>query len=656
MSTEPVLLIDLTGVARLADVRRPVVSMWRSRFAASDDPFPASVAESHGRPQFDMHEVAEWLARTAKGNNADAWADAAAASVPAGFSFADSPAVAELEAIVALAAQVDGLEEMAFDAVREAAVQADPHDVLLRHEVLAHLQWGGPWFGFAQRLIDAAYSPAAALALIGRKHAALHRSVGSAGPLASEAQSLVAECAQALRGQSEAVVTVDAGDAQLSVNVAAAVGVDATLIVPAGVHSRQVRRRLLAEGHWVAEADAAAERAVVVARVPSGAGDDVATMLRAVDEIALGMRDGDAAVVIGPARALTDRVAAADELIRADILRTGRVRGIVRLGPALVQSAPRETLAMWMLGAPMGQVPIAERFTVVADLTDVPLTEAARADVVSDVVASMGGAREVRSHAFRFGRFARTATLLARGALVGTAPVLRSGVQVAEIPALIDAASDAVRGDLAPVPLQFGEYSVPRAASVAEMIAEGHLRVLPGVRLAPGLTGAEGFVVVAASDLDDPGGIGRVRVDQFDFAAKHPNAVLTRPGDVIFRTSPTAAAWVDVEGSKVVAYPARVLRVTDGDPGGLVPEVIAADISDVPGGPGVWKRWMLRRVAPAQGAPLRRAMAQIAAARSDLEARAVRMDHYAALIVAGATSGAVTMMESTEAAVAASEQ
>ena len=65
---------------------------------------------------------------------------------------------------------------------------------------------------------------------------------------------------------------------------------------------------------------------------------------------------------------------------------------------------------------------------------------------------------------------------------------------------------------------------------------------------------------------------------------------------------------------------------------------------------------MLRRVAPHTIAPLRRALADIATAREDLEARAARLTDYAALIVAGATSGAVTMIDTNHAADAASTQ
>lgn len=65
---------------------------------------------------------------------------------------------------------------------------------------------------------------------------------------------------------------------------------------------------------------------------------------------------------------------------------------------------------------------------------------------------------------------------------------------------------------------------------------------------------------------------------------------------------------------------------------------------------------MLRRVAPRMIAPLRRALADIATARRHLKARAARLTDYAALIVAGATSGAVAMIDLDHAADAVDTQ
>lgn len=657
-ATGDTLLVTLAGVAKLARVSRPVASMWRKRFATADDPFPAPIARVNDADAFDAGEVADWLSRTAHGNNPDARMDAAAAAIPTGFSFADPQAVAELEALISLHAQLGALDAFTADALREAAADADPDDEQLRSEVDSHADRGAPWLRYVGRLIDAAYSASGALALVARRRAASLGSAGSAGWLAADVVTLIAAATRALADADTAVI-LDPHDADVSTALAVALGDEADLTIPADAAARQLRRRIRAEGLWLADAaEVAASRSVIVARVPAGHADDIATMLRAVDEVSLGLRDDDAAVIIGPARALTDALAPGEERLRADVLRTGRVRGIARLTRGLVNTAPRESLALWVLGAPMGQVAIVDRFTVVADLTDMPLTPATQADLVSDIVASMGTAREVRAHSFRFATFARTAALLARGgSLVDSSKPQRSSEpQRADLPALIDTAADAVRADIAPIVLGPALQSTPAPAAVAQLIHDGHLRMIAGTRLNPDLLDTDGLVVVTAYDLESPSSIGSTRVDQLAFATHHPTAQLTRPGDVIFRTTPTAAAWVDTDGSKVVVYPARVLRITAGDPGGLVPEVITADIAGATAGPGAWNRWMLRRVATHAIAPLRQALASIAAARTDLAARAARLDDYAALIVAGATSGAVTMIDPTIAADAASTQ
>ncbi|UOQ55887.1 hypothetical protein MUN78_09215 [Leucobacter allii] len=658
MSTAPSLLIDLAGVARLAGVQRPVASMWRSRFASTSDPFPRAVGEKGGRAQFDAQQVADWLVRSGHGNNPEARKDAAASAAPLDFSFADSSAVAELEALIALYTQIEDLDGLTPSRIEEAGAEVDPRDDMLQAEIAAHARRGVPWLEYATHLIDAAYSPSAALTLVTQRHAVSQRAAGSAGRLVTDAITLVVDAVLALVREGDAVI-LDASDATLSSTLAGKLGDDVSIVLPAEAGSRRVRRQLLVDGHWLTGAEEPKTRSVVAARVPSAPGDDVAGILRAVDEVSLSLRDSDAAVVIGPARALVDPVAPTDERARADILRSGRVRGIARLSAGLVDSAARESLAFWVLGAPVGGVPPTERVTAVADLTAISLTSAARADLVSDLIAGMGSRGDLRAHQFRFATFVRTSSLQARsGSLVASAtrkPVPAT-TDTADLPALLDLAADTVRADISPVEITPDSHDVPRATSVPELIEARHLRRIPGTRLDADLLGPDGLIVVTPSDLDNPASIGRTRIDQLAFAAQNSNAQLTRPGDVIFRTSPTAAAWVDAEGSKVVAYPARVLRITASDPGGLIPEVIAADINGATAGPGAWKRWMLRRVAPRTLAPLRRALADISTTREDLEARASRLTDYADLIVAGATSGAVTMLDTNHAADAATTQ
>ncbi len=78
----------LQDVADLARVRRPVVSMWRSRPRVRGQhlPFPDPVETSGGIERFLREDIVAWLARTGRGNNAEANLDAPALSVPEGVS------------------------------------------------------------------------------------------------------------------------------------------------------------------------------------------------------------------------------------------------------------------------------------------------------------------------------------------------------------------------------------------------------------------------------------------------------------------------------------------------------------------------------------------------------------------------------------------
>ncbi|RFA22778.1 hypothetical protein [Subtercola boreus] len=76
----PRLRISLPGIAALAGVQRPVVSVWRTRASnySSGARFPLPVAERGGAELFDAHEVAAWLVETGHGNNPNALGDMAA--------------------------------------------------------------------------------------------------------------------------------------------------------------------------------------------------------------------------------------------------------------------------------------------------------------------------------------------------------------------------------------------------------------------------------------------------------------------------------------------------------------------------------------------------------------------------------------------------
>lgn len=646
MPSSSPLLIDLSGVARLADVRRPVASMWRSRFATAPDPFPRPIAQKAGHELFDALTVAQWLARTEHGNNRDVIADAAASAVPDEFEIADHAHVATVDALLALrAATSQPVGGTTPSELRERALSIDPDDAFLVNEVTMACP---AWAEWADLLADAAYSPVQASRLLELRHATTMASSGSRGPLTSEAAALLVEMTAALaEDEGTDIVTGPGIGPSLAASFFERAGGASELVTGSTFEARSIRRRLLADGSQIPSSDAASGRGrLTVARLPTASATSASDVLSFVNELVLEMRTHDSAVILAPAAVLTEHIGATEGLTRTDILRSGRVRAIVKLPTGLVSSAPREALALWVLGSQAGDVPIAERVTAVADLSDVTLTAAACADLTSDIVAAMGALRDVHAHAFRFTRLVRTTSLLAsRSSLVSgsrrsTAPIPRAK----DLPALLDQARAAL-GDDAPTATPSTSPAPSLAAARVDMLIAGkHLRVLPGTQLdVNDLAGGSGLATVHAEDLDDPARIGRRRVDQLAFASHHPSARLTVAGDIIFRTSPTPRAWVDPDGSKVVVRPARVLRINPADPGGLIPELLAADIAAARPGVGAWRRWMMRRVAPANMSPLRDALAEVASRRAVLTQRLEALDKYEGLLTAGIVSGVVTL-------------
>lgn len=656
MSSTSPLLIDLTGVARLAEVKRPVVSMWRSRFDSSDDPFPPVVREKSGRPFFDAMSVAHWLTRTDHGNNPDVVADAAAAAAPHDFDITDPAHVACVDALLTISA-VSSVPVSDTDPanVHRIALDADPDDTCLVTEVASVAPAWMPW---ADLLADAAYSPLEASRLLERRHAATRSARGSAGPLVTEIEDLLGDLTRGLAAPGHSRLAVNEGILPaLASELTSRIDEDVELSAPATAEGRAVRRRRLLDGAPLPVGAATAASTLFVSRLPAGGARLPSEILRAVDDLVLEMRDADRAVVLAPAAVLTEPLATADALVRTDVMRSGRVRAIVKLPSGLVSSAPREALALWVLGRETGDVPIADRFTAVADMTVARLTPAARADLTSDVLAAMGGALDVRAHAFRFAQLVRTTSLLAsRSSIVaGIRTRTTSSPSPRDLPALLDQARERVTDDVPhAAPTTSTAVTIP-SSRVDALVAGGHLRVLPGTRVSNDEYAETGLVAVDAESLDDPTSIGGHRVDPMVFASRHPSARLTAPGDIVFRTAPTPAAWVDPDGSKVVVYPARVMRIDTADPGGLVPEIIAADVARSAAGPGAWRRWTLRRVAPTAISPLRRALSDIAATRAQLQARIADLDHYADTLTAAVVAGAVILPTPDSAADAASD-
>lgn len=644
--TKPRLLLSLQACAELAHVQRPVVSMWRKRLRDSDAPFPAPLKMASHSLVFDGREVAEWLNATGHGNNADADADLALYATIDGFDFADTRDVARAASLIALRALL-GRRLADIADIPAAAAHVDPEDRMLRAELAPPMS--ADQVAFVDAIVDADFSPGAAFDRL-LQRASVHRSgAGPRGPLTANAAALAAQIGRALAlqpdGSFAAFGASTASAAELIVELARG-SEDLSVRIDDTRGRRMLRRRLAAEGIHTESSESRDDSPLVhLARFPEGDATP-SSILDAVDELALAMTDRDRAVAIGPSEALTDPLDHGDRVLRSRLLRSGRVRGIVRLPAGLVVSAPRQSLALWVLGREYGDVPIDQRYTVIADLSDVALTPATGADIVSDLVASLGDAAAVRGHAFRFARFVRTATLLAaEGGLVERAtPRTHNSIGTPDIAALLEAALAKVGDDL-PLGSEIATGGGPALApaTLGTLAVEGRIRVLSGTRVDDADLVATGFGVVGLPELLGMTEIGARAIDRLNFATAYPRARLTEPGDVVFCASPRPQAWVDVEGAHVVAYPARILRVRAERQAGLVPEILARDICALPATSRNWRRWAVRRVRPGQADSVRTALQNVDIARSELGARLALIDHIGELLADGAASGAITI-------------
>src|SRR5665647_2639062 len=139
IATHSSLLISLADVARLARVQRPVVSMWRSRSAATDSPFPPPIERAGAQERFDAEQVVAWLELTGRGNNPVVRADVAAFTSLTGISsLGDENVFDGLTALLTLKAVTgEQLGGLGGEALLDLADDADPDDSLLLREVTA---------------------------------------------------------------------------------------------------------------------------------------------------------------------------------------------------------------------------------------------------------------------------------------------------------------------------------------------------------------------------------------------------------------------------------------------------------------------------------------------------------------------------------------
>lgn len=693
------LQLSLSDIARLADVRRPVVSMWRQRPLASHA-FPSPVGLVGGEERFEARAVADYLAATSRGNNPEASEDLVAHAKLA--QVADLDEVVSVHGVTALLCLAtttgEPLGSLARAELGELADAADPHDTFLAREIESLGADLEKLAAYADELANASYSVPAAFERLLRRHAPAAFPGHAATTLAPAAQLLVARTAKALAADAGVEdpffidVTDGSGDLLLKTTIGYA-GEPAPSVATLALDSpiaRLARRRLRVHdvhrrdvvtddaGDFAVAGDASDGAVHVLQLPPAGAsGLSDLDVLDAVGNLIVQLCDDSRVVVIGPASALTDRPANTEmDLARDAVVRGDRLRAAIRLPKGLLARAPRRAMALWALGPAHAAIPVRDRWTVVADVSDQPLDEGVIDSIVTDVVAAMtpdersvkaervptvagDDSEQVLGHQFRFARRVSTASLLpGRKPLVDVA-VRRStdghSVSGVDLAALIDrrvtqlgsSALAALRVEATAAP---GESPAARSneTTIGQAVTDGNLRALAGNRLnaVDVAAGSDGLAVIGAAEVLGESLRGSRRIDLLSFAARYSSGRLTEPGDVIICTSPLVGAYVDTAGGAVVQAPARVLRITGAGRTRFLPSVLAADVKAATG-PAArdWRRCPVRVLTSGSVEMLVATTTALDREREALLARVTALDDLASALIDGAVSGAVTITQ-----------
>ncbi|MBB1513571.1 hypothetical protein H5399_13290 [Tessaracoccus sp. MC1627] len=595
------MLITATDVSMIARVRRPVVSMWRKRYAGADA-FP----EPDSAGLFDAERVVGWLTEHGRGNNpqperalpllgmlVEARTDVARAM--------------DLSAVLAFRAAYG--EELVDDlaAHRGAALGGlDAWDRLhcFGSEVLA-LGDGLPETAAAvDAFLDERFGAADAMRWLADDCLVRHLPPFAAAGLSDAAAGLVARAAVGLADLSPQPSLLDSAGTgfswlqHLPPEWPAPVGIRVDES-PVGRHSR----RVLQVGEW----DALAvhdERGWAVAVDAALDADPSELFARA----ALG-DDRQVRLVLGPARLLADP--AGDLVARDALLRDGVVRAVVKLPAGCRPAHPREALALWLV-AERDELPFEQHRTFVADLTGVDLPQVT-ADLVVDLTVAAQDLPAQQHRAWRVLRPALTRHLLARrGSLVAISQAPTGRRAQAPTPAELEAKAEAVGLGTLPLPRSSGARRTRSEITAQTGLDDGWLKLLAGSRISPDQLGEGDLTVWTA----DGGRLARtVRVDRLA-ALGRPRTWLTQPGDVILGPGP--AAVLDLDGGSLVAAPARALRLTTDAP--VTAQQLARAVAAASRGTRP-SQWRLTPLDPAQRAALSAAADRIGQRRAELAAQ-----------------------------------
>lgn len=600
-------VVSMPEIARLANVQRPVVTMWRS---SRYDDFPQPVQVEAGRPLFDGREIVAWLQARGLGNSDDRTLDAELAMHSLAAHAHRVPGDTLITSVSALLClrHLGGGQPLVTDQggslasqwgrIEELAGQVDPDDEFLRSEVAACDRSDLALPLLADDLAEAAFTPGNAVeTLLAARHRinATALSTDAAVPSLSRLTVLLGDPAN-----DSVVADPHAGPGDLLATAVHAIGPDASGVF-LGAESdprlaRIARRRLLA--HEIADWDIdvqvgrdlnteMADPTIVVTVLPYRAALDRSPLdtLNEIERIGLLLAGSCRAVILGPADVMIGALPAYSdaERLRADLLGSGIVESITRLPGGLMPYRPGYEIAAWTLVR--NPVSDAKGRVLVADIAEHELTDAVVDKLAKDVLLWRAEGLHKDGHDPRLGTIVDIQDLLSvRGSRLD--PQRRRTTAYEAVRAIPEqvARISALEHELAAMvetrePLRTGfERRVgPRLprTTLGAMIARKELRLVNGHRIAPEHVVNHGdYLLLGGPEATGRQLPGARQLDRRVRFAHYDRVQVTEPGDLVVTIKPELGVLVDAAGFNVVDYPARILRIAPDSP--LTPRVLKA--------------------------------------------------------------------------------
>ncbi|PPJ13712.1 hypothetical protein C5E43_08830 [Nocardia cyriacigeorgica] len=501
-------------------------------------------------------------------------------------------------------------------------IHLDPANDMLQDEVAAvHAEW---FPAQVDELVEAAWGTTKAFERVLELRERLGATDLAAARLAPELVRLVTLLTNAVavadRDPEGTVRMYDpyAGAGDLLVAAAATLREDQPVYLTARSNdaylARLIRRRLavhdLHDGGFAVHNDQADHDGadIIITQLPYQPAESrsVGESLQLLDDIAVQLRPGAAAVVVAPADTtgvLTPPSTAAHhraELISGNNGASGVVRAVIRLPGGLVPYRPGYEVAVWVLGTDhhsrRGEI-------LLADVSDRPLTSAVVDALVTDVVAWSTSETDRHTHAYIHAiRTSIQSLANAPWALVPRHKLTEIEF-VQGVPERVARALDLERvlqearpsWPRLPSHVELARTPSPTPAKTVDELTKGGrqrtnvLSLRKGTRIRPEHVRSANYLrstssvnVIGTPELTGRCALGERRIDRLELAASYPSAQLTQPGDVIVAIVPEPAVLVDHEGYSMVQYPARILRITERGAIQFTPRVLAALLRQQP--------------------------------------------------------------------------